>query len=170
MYRNSYRGSTRALLNIVGTTGKGDLATTARCRQSCGTVQSCDASSANVQPRAAETSGRARTRSSSAHIPPLPPDGLPRTAPILPVWICSANDVQVQSGETSGHVRPRERRAHHLCNPKKTHDSLFVGQEPRLHGSNGDPETHSRSGLGQVPAKSTWCTFLAVEIAKRKPW
>ena len=54
-------------------------------------------------------------------------------------------------------------------NPKKTHDSLFVGQEPRLHGSNGDPETHSRSGLGQVPANSTWCTFLAVEIAKRKP-
>ena len=56
-----------------------------------------------------------------------------------------------------------------FCNSKKSCDSLPVGQEPRLHGPDRDPEAHPRGGIGKILPKPNWCAFLPVEITKRKP-
>ena len=53
--------------------------------------------------------------------------------------------------------------------PKKACNSLSVGQEPRLHGPDRDPEAYSRGGIGKVSPTPNRCAFLPVEITKRKP-
>ena len=53
--------------------------------------------------------------------------------------------------------------------PKKARNSISVGQEPRLHRPDRDPEAHSKGGIGKVPLKPKRCAILPVEITKRKP-
>ena len=54
-------------------------------------------------------------------------------------------------------------------NSKIACDSLPVGQVPRLHAPNRDTEAHSWSRVGKIPVKSGRCTFVPIEITKRKP-
>ena len=63
----------------------------------------------------------------------------------------------------------RSNRHATLRNSEIACDSLPVGQIPRLHAPNRDSEAHSWSGVGKIPVKSGRCTFVPIEITKRKP-
>ena len=54
-------------------------------------------------------------------------------------------------------------------NTKKARDPLPVRQEPGLYHRYRNPEAHTRDRIGKVPPTPNGCTFLAIEIAKRKP-
>ena len=63
----------------------------------------------------------------------------------------------------------RSNRHATLRNSEIACDSLPVGQVPRLHAPNRDSEAHSWSRVGKIPVKSGRCTFVPIEITKRKP-
>lgn len=72
-----------------------------------------------------------------------------------------------ESGFRISFVFGRNRQAV-LRNTKKACDPLPVGQEPRFHAPDRNPETHSGSGVAKVPLTPGGRTFLPVEIAKRR--
>ena len=74
-----------------------------------------------------------------------------RRAPIPLVRPYSATGARELQGWIRGRVPLPERQAHCLSRPEESAQFPPVGQEPRLYGSDRNPETHAAGRVGKVP-------------------